>query len=90
MPLQEPSAGAVLAALEISEKLPVLPVYSQALTESFAEIIERHTRCRELLAACELAKEALSLPDASSPAARQQRETAVIALERTMAMVLRA
>jgi hypothetical protein len=84
MTRQEPSAAALGAALEISRRLPVGCVYSQALAESFAEIIEQHTRCRELLAACELAKEALGNPFVSSQAGRQQRETAVAALERAL------
>jgi hypothetical protein len=87
VPLQGPSMAVVRAATEIAGKISVVPVYSRALGESFAEIIERHTHSRELLVACKLARDALSALDASTDVAQRQREMAIAALDMVIAAV---
>jgi hypothetical protein len=78
-PPRRVSLAAVHAAAEITDRIPATPVYRQALAEAFAEIIERHTRSRELLDACQLAKEALT--------AKASAQVALAAIEKAVAPV---
>jgi hypothetical protein len=73
--------------MEIARRLSAMPVYRQALGESFAEIIERHTRSRDLLVACHLAKDALNASPDSAETANTQREIALAAIERVLPVV---
>ncbi len=85
-PSRAASAAAIRAAGEIAAKIPVLMIYRQALAESFADTIERHTHIRDCLAACEQARYALRASHGYTEAAEKQREAALATLE----MVLRA
>lgn len=83
----EPSRGAMRAAMEIAGKLSAVPVYRQALGESFAEIIERHTHAQDLATACKSAKEVLTALAAPTEPAKTQRETTIETLERLLAVI---
>ncbi len=79
-----PSPAALAAAREIARRVSVLPIYSHALGESFAEIIERHTQCRNLVAACRLAQAALNQREFYTESAQREREIAAAALAKVL------
>lgn len=83
----EPSRAAIRAGMEIARKLSAVPVYRQALGESFAEIIERHTHAQDLATACKSAKEVLTSLTAPTEPAKTQRETAIATLEKLLAIL---
>ena len=87
VPRQPPSEPAIRAAMEIAQRVSVLPIYSHELGAYFANIIERHTRSREFVAACYLAREALSTPAVCTDAAKKQRDAALAALEKVLSTV---